>query len=39
MRVSLTVLESEIGERRFVETFLMRKYCRLQGPDIQGLEL
>ena len=38
-RVSLTVLESEMGERRFVETFLMRKYCRLQGPDIQGLML
>ena len=35
-RVSLTVLESEMGERRFVEAFLMRKYCRLKGPDIQG---
>ena len=38
-RVSLTVLESEMGERRFVEAFLMRKYCRLKGPDIQGLTL
>ena len=28
-----------MGERRFVEAFLMRKYCRLKGPAIQGLVL